>query len=453
MNYVLFNSDGSVKRTNFTDVINQNSDGVNSIFISIDGLDINTHGVEGVFILPSGVVVGESGTPEANFEYTNGLFADGYVLTLTQAETSLAGIVYLTILVRENGANLFTFRVALTINETASIANLTLINLAQYNALKEYIDTSIENIGDYYVPYTDAHFDLNLGEKNMKAKEVVATTLIVASTLSSIYLAALAIDYAGQIKRYENDTVVATYNLPQESGTLATTDYVQDHATKKQVIGAFNTSSFAKAGGDDFYSLEVPISNYIDEGDLLIITWGGAFVIAPIPSKEAEKGAIIDLESSTNSTTISRGTDNEVIITAEIESDGSEVFNVGNIPYIYSIKADVTLSLDNDPIYQRNLLGQLVDETLTGTRLLFTIRFHTGFYGQLDDVDVENTEIYRAKDREGHVVGTLIDNTYISKIVRVKYEINPPKTSIKISLEASFTPPSNYTGYIVEYKL
>lgn len=144
MNYILFNNDGSIKKTNFTDIVNQNNDGINKIFVSVDGLDISDHDLKGVFILPDGTFTEEIGEPSNSEEYEPGHSASGYVLTLTINETRLSGLVFLTLQIVEKDTQkaLYSYRVAITVNETVSLATVTLINLAQYEALLDYVRTN-----------------------------------------------------------------------------------------------------------------------------------------------------------------------------------------------------------------------------------------------------------------------------------------------------------------------
>lgn len=144
MNYIFFNEDGSIKKTNFTDSIQQNDDGSDKIFISIDGIDYNDFSAVGVFVLPDGTVSEEGADFESDYEYASGETADGFVVTLTINETKLSGVVFLTLQIIENETNVakYTYRVAITVNKSASLTSLTLINLAQYNALKSYIDSN-----------------------------------------------------------------------------------------------------------------------------------------------------------------------------------------------------------------------------------------------------------------------------------------------------------------------
>ena len=59
---------------------------------------------------------------------------------------------------------------------------------------------------------------------------------------------------------------------------------IEEALPKKQLVGTFNTSSFAKQGSDNFYSISnVSLTNFIEGADLIIITWGNCFAICPLP--------------------------------------------------------------------------------------------------------------------------------------------------------------------------
>ena len=176
MNYVLFNHDGSIKRTNFTDVINQNNDGVNDIFVYVDGLEESGHSLTGFFVLPDGTNRVEIGEWTEDVEYIEGKYKNGWILTITENETFLPGIVYLTLQVEDttNNKTLYTYRVALTINKTANVGEVTSITLAQYTQLKNYVDSNFIDRDElsHYVPYSGATNDLNLGNHNLASNSL-----------------------------------------------------------------------------------------------------------------------------------------------------------------------------------------------------------------------------------------------------------------------------------------
>ena len=311
MDYILLNEDGSIKKTNFMQVIQQNNDGVNEIFIAAEGRNESGYSVTGVFVLPDGTVSEEAGTFEEDYEYAEGKTADGWVITITQNETKLAGLVFLTLRLKETATNktLYSFRATLTINATADQASLTLITLAQYNNLKDYFDSYLSDI-ENKVPYTGATEDLDLGSHELKfgsddSSRIFEdeTGLTVINDFGAIILiphtylrvntyivsnsyelygmqAGLGKGVDNSITLYNNDgdIIVDCY------GQFKYKDYevaTHDDLPKKNVIGTFNTSDFSTVG--DVKQISVPLSDYMANSDLLIITWGNCFAICPVP--------------------------------------------------------------------------------------------------------------------------------------------------------------------------
>lgn len=113
---------------------------------------------------------------------------------------------------------------------------------------------------------------------------------------------------------------------------------IQPRTTRKEIIGVFNTSQMVNDGGS--YKITIDIQNFIENSDMLVLTWGNAFVLCPIPQLGA-----------------------------------------------------------------------------------------------------------------GHSLGVLINNGGISQSVRVKYELKNDNTKLEITLDSGFTPVSNYTAYVINYKL
>lgn len=286
MNYIIFKSDGSIKETNFTEVINQNSNEVNQIFVSSEGIDdIDDYSLVGIFVLPDGSTSEVVGVATEDVEYQDGQTANGYILTLTQNETFIPGIVLLTLQINEDDTQktLYTYRVALTINETANLSSLTLISLAQYNALKTYIDTNFlkkTSATSYYVPYTGAIKAVDLGVYRIKAGSFASVN--GKTTYGEHYIS----NQWGA-----NDNV--TFIFPQKRGsveyeTFATEGWAEENIKpQKKVIGVFNTSSFSRPDETNYVLNNIPLSGFITGSDLLIITWGNCFAICPIPESGA----------------------------------------------------------------------------------------------------------------------------------------------------------------------
>lgn len=329
MDYILLNGDGSIKSVNFTDFIQQNNDGVNEIFVSCEDLDYTSHSATAVFVLPDGSISEEPGVYQEDVEYKDNHFADGYLITLTQNETKLSGLVFLTINIKNISANtsLYSYRATITINKTADQADLTYITLAQYLALKDYVNTTGRPINVYfnedslvldefsgaigevtpeyleenYVPYANANDNLNLGRYNIhtskiqftdssSGQDIVANDIVLSDDPYHSGSKTLGFGTNYTIRIYDGDVqelYLDTFNLtqtrhlyfPDKDGTIAVTDDLP----KKNAIGTFNTSSFTNTGSN-YVLTDIPLSGFIDGSDLLIITWGGCFAICPIPA-------------------------------------------------------------------------------------------------------------------------------------------------------------------------
>lgn len=160
MNYVIFNKDGSVKNFYFTEIINQNSDNVNEIFVAVDGMSNDTYVASANFELPDGTANTLTGVvvPHLNID---GSDYQGYKFTLTSAQTAIDGNVLCSIVLTNTGATqtLYTYQIILTINPTASSPDVEQISVAQYNNLL----ATLASLQQKYVPH-NARFYTSLAQ-------------------------------------------------------------------------------------------------------------------------------------------------------------------------------------------------------------------------------------------------------------------------------------------------
>ena len=145
MNYIIYGTDGRVIKTNFTELIQVGNNNVNEIFVSIQNTDVADYTATGLFTLPDKTTTAEVGVLEQNYEYESGVYADGYLITITQDETKYAGRVFLSIQLLNASDNsvLFTYRVVLTINDTGVATDIASISLDQYTNLLTYLSTQL----------------------------------------------------------------------------------------------------------------------------------------------------------------------------------------------------------------------------------------------------------------------------------------------------------------------
>lgn len=170
MMYILYNNDGSIKKTNLTEVVNQGNNLTNSIFIYIYGVNNASYVATANFTLPDGSVttlIGEEIYREIDDEELN-----GHEFALTQNETKYPGVIYISVQFNHvtSGEILRTIRFAITVNETNADVDETLITLEQYNALVDYIDTVNDDLHHLYL-HTFAFDDINVRVTTLRAAE------------------------------------------------------------------------------------------------------------------------------------------------------------------------------------------------------------------------------------------------------------------------------------------
>lgn len=143
--YIIFNKDGSVSESQLTDYINQHSDGVNFIDVSIVGKSVDEYTADGNFKLPNNEVVSLTGAFTNKIKTSTGVY-EGYRITLSAVVTEYQGDVALSIQVfNSDKTTLFTYPVTLYVNETTGRGGDP-ITQDQYEALRSMM-------ADYQLQY------------------------------------------------------------------------------------------------------------------------------------------------------------------------------------------------------------------------------------------------------------------------------------------------------------
>ncbi len=119
MNYVIFNADGSLAEQSLEYYIQQGSSG-DKIFVGFSGA-LNTDVTIALAVLPNGSSNTIAGVFQSAFAYKTGATADGWLFTLTNAQTLYNGIVKLAIRISRGSDILVSYPIALVINETGVI--------------------------------------------------------------------------------------------------------------------------------------------------------------------------------------------------------------------------------------------------------------------------------------------------------------------------------------------
>ena len=139
--YIIYNKDGSIKKTNFAEFIQKGNNNANFIFVGIDGLNITDYSCYASFELPNGDLGGPvAGVPIV--QLSDELPYSGYNIPVTAEMTQYEGQLKLSIYVANTqGAILYTYPVTLVINDAANAPDETKISLSQYQALLNLINS------------------------------------------------------------------------------------------------------------------------------------------------------------------------------------------------------------------------------------------------------------------------------------------------------------------------
>ena len=130
---IIFKKDGSIYYSQLDEYINQNSTGVNTIFVTIMGRDVETYTCSANFTLPNGLTNKTSGVYKQ--DTIDGKTYNGYEITLTSAQTAYSGNLKVSIELYDNTQNrLWSYPVSLVVNPTMQEPSSTITN-EEYNTL------------------------------------------------------------------------------------------------------------------------------------------------------------------------------------------------------------------------------------------------------------------------------------------------------------------------------
>lgn len=224
--YIIFNKDGSVSESQLTDYINQHSDGVNYIDISIVGKSVDEYTADGNFKLPNKEVVSLVGSFTNKIKTSTGVY-EGYRITLSAVVTEYQGDVALSIQVyNADKTTLFTYPVTLYVNETTGRGGDP-ITQDQYEALRammadyqlQYARSNMRSY-DTLAEATEDLPNLSNGQmilaKETADSETSAVFQKVGDKLEGVSLDGLALD-----KYLRNNNAVGKGDFTWEVGSFA----------------------------------------------------------------------------------------------------------------------------------------------------------------------------------------------------------------------------------------
>lgn len=138
MMYLIYNNDGSIKLINLCEVINRGDNNTKQVFVAVENYENYIYSCVANFRLADGSLNQLNGISQT--ATINGEQYDGFVITLTSAQTLYPGKLDMAIkLLAVNGDTLFTYTTTFVINDTPYDPDETTISVAQYQALLQLI--------------------------------------------------------------------------------------------------------------------------------------------------------------------------------------------------------------------------------------------------------------------------------------------------------------------------
>lgn len=249
--YIIFNKDGSVSESQLTDYINQHSDGVNFIDVSIVGKSVDEYTADGNFKLPNNDVVSLTGSFTNKIKTSTGVY-EGYRITLSAVVTEYQGDVALSIQAfNSDKTTLFTYPVTLYVNETTGRGGDP-ITQDQYEALRammadyqlQYARSNMRSY-DTLAEATEDLPNLSNGQmilaKETADSETSAVFQKVGDKLEGVSLDGLALD---KFLRNENAVGTGSFEWKKEHKTYGYKQYFK--------IEDGNQVTLAQSGGGAF---------------------------------------------------------------------------------------------------------------------------------------------------------------------------------------------------------
>ena len=220
---IIFNHDGSIKLITIPESIQQGNDGVDEIYLEWEGYSNSSYSCDAVFTLPNGsqnTLVAETSD-------------NGYLITLTSAQTVYAGKLLASFRLKDLNTTLFSYQYEFQVNPTNADIDETTITIAQYNSIVQAMNSYLSLDGGEM--NGDAHILLKKESEDsfiypyiriQNADGDVRTTL----QYDRVILTGSDVPNRPESTVYYNGTIDVgqnTLKLPEENGTLATREWSQ----------------------------------------------------------------------------------------------------------------------------------------------------------------------------------------------------------------------------------
>lgn len=160
MMYVIYNNDGSIKKSNINEYIQQGNNLVNEFAVAIEGYEPTEYNLSATFTLPDGtkttLITSETTTILDEYE--------GRKLVLTNAETLLPGTLKMNIQAIADNVVLTSYTVYLQVNEGTSENSVVLITQQQYENLIQFFESKTVPLYLHRIRFTIPSYSQNYFE-------------------------------------------------------------------------------------------------------------------------------------------------------------------------------------------------------------------------------------------------------------------------------------------------
>lgn len=216
MMYIIYNDDGSIKEKNLNEFIQQGDNLTKKIGIVIEGYEPTDYTLLATFKLPNGETTVLTSNDVEDIEGTE---YQGVVITLTESETALAGVVRMNIQAL-NGDDevLVSYSVYLPINEGDNPGTVAMMSIESYQLLLEKFNdyTKTEDLGDTFEVLSNKVSSISAESTDAQyptAKllyDQLALKEDVANKVTSISNSSTDTEYPSAKCVYDNETALST---------------------------------------------------------------------------------------------------------------------------------------------------------------------------------------------------------------------------------------------------
>lgn len=270
MDYIILNNDGSLQKQSLTRYINQGSHGVDKIFIGwANGLATDI--LQVVFTLPNQTTNTVLGEFESNYNYDGEHTINGWVITLTNAQTTYNGLLLASARIIRSGIVQVAYPFTLVINETGVMpdtdSGLTIAQIDSYllniqnlvaGAVRQNTDAALSPTSENPVQnkvVTNAIETLKRGSyTKVDTTEYPTLADFLATTGEEGYLYLYPVNVSDEDEGYyqyiwENNLWVSLGTTEIDIANMMTTDTTQSVSGQKTFAGGVIIStSFSSQG-------------------------------------------------------------------------------------------------------------------------------------------------------------------------------------------------------------